>query len=87
MQQNANCLLWKDNKMRIETERLLLRPFQEGDAEDVFEYLKEPAVNCFADMKLNSIEEARQEVLKRSSETEYYFAIEYIWMIHLNIAE
>lgn len=38
--------------MRIETERLLLRPFQEGDAEDVFEYLKEPAVNCFADMKL-----------------------------------
>ena len=51
--------------MRIETERLLLRPFQEGDAEDVFEYLKEPTVNCFVDMKLNSIEEARQEVIKR----------------------
>ena len=61
--------------MNIETERLILRPFQEGDAEDVFEYLKEPAVNCFADMKLNSLEEARQEVIKRSSETEYYFAI------------
>lgn len=41
----------------------------------MFEYLKELAVNCFADMKLNSIEEARQEVLKRTSETEYYFAI------------
>ena len=61
--------------MTIETERLILRPFQQGDAEDVFEYLKEPAVNCFTDMKLNSIEEAREEVKKRSSETEYYFAI------------
>ena len=25
--------------MRIETERLILRPFQEGDAEDLFDYL------------------------------------------------
>ena len=61
--------------MTIETERLILRPFQEGDAEDVFEYLNEPAVNCFASMKLHSIEEAKEEVLKRSSETEFYFAI------------
>ena len=61
--------------MIIETERLILRPFKEGDEEDVFEYLKEPAVNCFIDMKLNSIKEARKEVLKRSLETEYYFAI------------
>ena len=37
--------------MTIETERLLLRPFQEGDAEDVFEYLNEPAVNCFVSME------------------------------------
>ena len=48
--------------MTIETERLLLRPFQEGDAEDVFEYLNEPAVNCFASMKLHSLEEAKEEV-------------------------
>ncbi len=61
--------------MRIETERLLLRPFKESDAEDVFEYLNEPAVNCFNSMKLNSIEEAKEEVIKRSSEMEYYFAI------------
>ena len=40
--------------MVIETERLILRPFAEGDAADVYEYLKEPAVNCFADMKLHS---------------------------------
>lgn len=61
--------------MTIETERLLLRPFQEGDAEDVFAYLQAPAVNCFADMKLNSLAEARAEVARRSGETEYYFAI------------
>ena len=41
--------------MTIETERLILRPFQEGDAEDVFEYLKEPAVNCFADVPIPRI--------------------------------
>ena len=61
--------------MVLETERLILRPFKEGDENDVFEYLKEPAVNCFIDMKLDSITEARKEVIKRSSETEYYFAI------------
>ena len=42
----------------IETERLVLRPFTEEDAYDVLEYLSEPAVNCFACMKLNSLEEA-----------------------------
>lgn len=61
--------------MVIETERLVLRPFMERDAEDVFEYLKEPAVNCFACMKLNSLDEAKAEMKKRKGETEYYFAI------------
>lgn len=61
--------------MVIETERLLLRPFLEGDAADVFEYLKEPMVNCFACMKLESLEEARAEMKNRIGETEYYFAI------------
>lgn len=61
--------------MIIETERLILRPFCESDAADVFEYLKEPAVNCFASMKLNSLEEAKEEIKKRLGETEYYFAI------------
>ena len=59
----------------LETERLILRPFQESDAEDVLEYLKEPEVNCFADMKLGSLEEARVEMKRRSGETEYCFAI------------
>ena len=61
--------------MILETKRLILRPFKEGDEIDVFEYLEEPAVNCFIDMKLDSITEAREEVIKRSSQTEYYFAI------------
>lgn len=61
--------------MTIETERLILRPFYESDAEDVLEYLREPSVNCFANMKLNSLEEAKNELKKRVGETEYYFAI------------
>ncbi len=61
--------------MVIETERLILRPFSESDAADVLEYLSEPEVNCFACMKLNSIDEAVSEMKKRKNETEYYFAI------------
>ena len=61
--------------MILETERLILRPFAEGDAEDVYAYLSEPVVNCFASMRLNSLDAAKEEMKKRSSETEYYFAI------------
>lgn len=61
--------------MVIETKRLILRPFLETDVADVYEYLKEPAVNCFACMKLHSLDEARAEMQKRLGETEYYFAI------------
>ncbi len=59
----------------IETERLTLRPFLESDAADVWEYLKEPAVNCFASMRLNSLGEAKAEMAKRAEDKEYYFAI------------
>ena len=54
--------------MVIETKRLILRPFLEGDAADVYEYLKEPAVNCFASMKLHSMDEAKAEMKKRLGE-------------------
>ena len=33
--------------MRIETERLILRPFAEGDEKDVFEYLENPNAEKF----------------------------------------
>ena len=47
----------------IETDRLILRPFCAEDAADVFEYLKEPMVNCFACMKVHSLEEAQKAVM------------------------
>lgn len=59
----------------IETERLVLRPFRESDAADVMEYLSGPLPHCFADMKLDSLDEARAEMLKRSADPEYCFAI------------
>ena len=58
----------------LETERLVLRRFQESDAADVLEYLAKPAVNCFACMKLDSLEAARKEMRKRA-EDELYLAI------------
>ncbi len=61
--------------MIIETKRLILRPFVESDAADVYEYLKEPAVNCFVSMKLNSLDEAKAEMKRRVGESEYCFAI------------
>ena len=61
--------------MTIETERLILRPFMVDDAADVFEYLKSPTVNCFACMKLNSLEDAKAEMEKRTIDSEFYFAI------------
>lgn len=60
--------------MYIETERLILRQFTEADAGDVFEYLHEPAVHCFYDMKLATVEAAAEEVRRRGDD-EYYLAI------------
>jgi len=60
---------------KIETKRLLLCPFRESDAADVLEYLSSPLPHCFAGLHLDTLEEARAEVLKRSEDTEYCFAI------------
>ena len=59
----------------IETDRLILRPFCAEDAADVFEYLKETMVNCFACMKTTSLEEAQKAVMERAEDVEYTFAI------------
>ena len=61
----------------IETERLILRPFIETDADDAFEYLENPMVNWFACMKVDSIEEAKLAVAERSKDKEFY----YTWFI------
>ena len=58
----------------IETERLILRTFTEDDAADVLEYLREPAVHCFASMRLDSLDAARDEMKKRMGD-ELYLAI------------
>ena len=58
----------------IETERLILRSFEAKDYTDVFEYLQEPQVNCFACMKLHSPEEAMQATAKKAKD-EFLFAI------------
>ena len=58
----------------IETERLVLRQFQESDAADVLEYLASPAVHCFTDMRLDSLEAAKAEMKKRA-ENDLYLAI------------
>ena len=59
----------------IETERLILRPFREEDAADLYDYLKAPMVHCFACMKVHSLEEAKHAALERAKDKEYYFAI------------
>ena len=61
--------------MILETNRLILRTFSKEDASDVFEYLCEPLVNCFACMELNTLEEAYKLLEERSKDTEYTFAI------------
>ena len=48
----------------IETSRLILRTFREEDAADLYEYLKEPMVHCFACMKVASVEEAKSAALE-----------------------
>ncbi len=59
----------------IETNRLLLRQFRESAAADVLEYLSAPLPHCFTGLKLNTLDEARAEVMKRGEDTEYCFAI------------
>ena len=46
--------------MQIETERLLLRPFEEADAADLYKYAKDPEVGPAAGWPLHgSVEESR----------------------------
>lgn len=59
----------------MNTNRLTLRPFKLEDARDIFLYLETPSMNCFADMKLESISQAEEEIKNRIQTTEPYFAI------------
>ncbi|MTH34571.1 GNAT family N-acetyltransferase [Paracoccus limosus] len=52
----------------IETERLILRPFQQGDAADLFRYLQAPTASCFLSMKLADLAAAEVEVERRATD-------------------
>lgn len=52
----------------IESERLILRPFQEGDAADLFAYLESPTATCFLSLKLADLAAAEAEVRKRAGD-------------------
>lgn len=59
----------------IETERLILRPFTEHDAADVFAYLEKPTVNCFASLALPDLEAAKAEMKNRMQNPDLHLAI------------
>ena len=50
----------------IETERLILRSFREGDAADLFAYLRAPTASCFFSLRLADLAEAEIAVRKRA---------------------
>ncbi|MBN8934036.1 MAG: GNAT family N-acetyltransferase, partial [Rhizobium pusense] len=50
----------------IETDRLTMRRFREGDADDLFAYLRAPTATCFLSLKLADLAAAEAEVKKRA---------------------
>ena len=56
----------------LETKRLILRSFTENDAHDLFEYLSDELPNCFACMKLTTLEEAQKQAIERTKDDNYF---------------
>ena len=63
-----------ENAMRIESERLILRPFEPGDAADLLACRAGPLPTCFASMRLDCIEAAWAELMTIGND-EYCLAI------------
>lgn len=51
------------------TPRLIIRAFKQKDASALFDYLSSPRTPCFQDEKLNSLEDAIDEVDRRARDT------------------
>lgn len=51
------------------TPRLIIRAFKDKDASALFDYLSLPRTPCFQDEKLNSLEDAIDEVERRARDT------------------
>lgn len=58
-----------------ETERLILRPYQEGDLQDLYEYLSNPDVVAFEPYRPMTMDEVRENLAWRIS-TEEMIAVE-----------
>lgn len=50
----------------FKTERLIVRTFKESDSKDLLAYLSMPRVNCFADEKLITLDDAVKDARKKS---------------------
>ena len=50
------------------TQRLIVRQFRESDAPQLLEYLADPTVNCFANEKLATIDDAVREATKKQND-------------------
>ncbi|ABC23027.1 GNAT family N-acetyltransferase [Rhodospirillum rubrum] len=55
----------------IQTDRLILRNFKQGDAADLLAYLHQPRVSCFLSLKLEDLGAAEAEVKTRSTSDEH----------------
>lgn len=53
--------------MHIETDRMIIRDFEEKDVAGLYEYLAAPPVNCFHSEKVNSYDEAVEKLKERQS--------------------
>ncbi|MCQ2511625.1 MAG: GNAT family N-acetyltransferase, partial [Lachnospiraceae bacterium] len=61
--------------MVIETERLILRPWEESDAEDLYEYAKDPAVGPIAGWPVHISVENNLEIIRDVLAVEGTFAV------------
>ncbi|VFU08460.1 GNAT family N-acetyltransferase [Methylocella tundrae] len=55
----------------VETDRLILRNFKQGDAADLLAYLHRPRSSCFFSLKLEDLAAAEAEVATRSGNDEH----------------
>ena len=54
---------------RFDSDRLVLRPFESKDAAGLFEIFSHPRARCFADDRLDTMEEAVADVERRGANT------------------
>lgn len=68
------CLMG-ESKMRLETRRLLLRPWSEDDAEELYCYAKDPEVGPAAGWAIHTSIENSKEIIKNILSNEKTFAV------------